>query len=78
MSGRTESVIIQTPALHGIEPSPVAVARWAAAPTAGYEAARADLAERGRVLPGTPKALAAGVLSPTRAPRRGPGTVGQR
>jgi len=51
--GRTElDIIHNTLRLHGIEPTERAVNAVAAALTQGYEAARVELAERGRVLPG--------------------------
>lgn len=60
VSGRTElDIIAETVALHGIEPSHANVARLAEALTTSYEAARAELAERGQVLPGAREALAA-------------------
>jgi len=60
VSGRTElDIIAETLVVHGIEPSDANVARLAQALTESYEAARAELAERGRVLPGAREALAA-------------------
>lgn len=60
VSGRTEpDIIADTLELHGIEPNQTNVARLAEALTACYEAARVELAERGRVLPGARGALSA-------------------
>jgi phosphoglycolate phosphatase-like HAD superfamily hydrolase len=59
VSGRTETDIIsETLRLHGIEPTDEAVQRLATALTQGYEAARQELAERGRALPGARETLA--------------------
>ncbi|QFZ21308.1 HAD family hydrolase [Saccharothrix syringae] len=59
VTGRTEpDIIAETLELHGMEPTATNVARLAEALTAAYEAARAELAERGRVLPGARETLA--------------------
>ncbi|WP_325050908.1 HAD family hydrolase [Actinokineospora spheciospongiae] len=60
VSGRTElDIIAETIALHRVEPTEANVSRLAQALTDSYEAARAELAERGRVLPGAREALEA-------------------
>lgn len=60
VSGRTElDIIAETLVLHGIEPSDVNVTRLAQALAENYDAARVELADRGRVLPGAREALAA-------------------
>nr|WP_042186689.1 HAD hydrolase-like protein [Kibdelosporangium sp. MJ126-NF4]CEL17456.1 Haloacid dehalogenase-like hydrolase [Kibdelosporangium sp. MJ126-NF4]CTQ91317.1 Haloacid dehalogenase-like hydrolase [Kibdelosporangium sp. MJ126-NF4] len=58
VSGRTElDIIRETLELHGIDPTGEAVSRLAASLVKGYEAARDELAERGRVLPGARESL---------------------
>nr|CEL13909.1 Haloacid dehalogenase-like hydrolase [Kibdelosporangium sp. MJ126-NF4]CTQ88277.1 Haloacid dehalogenase-like hydrolase [Kibdelosporangium sp. MJ126-NF4] len=59
VSGRIEMDIIrETLELHGIEPISRASGELAAALMQGYEAARGELGERGRVLPGARETLA--------------------
>jgi phosphoglycolate phosphatase len=59
VSGRTESDIIrETLDLHGVQPTDEAIRELADALAAGYDGARAELAERGRVLPGVEQTLA--------------------
>ncbi|WP_237774014.1 HAD family hydrolase [Actinosynnema sp. ALI-1.44] len=59
VSGRTElDILRETLELHGIAPTNPAVGELAAALVQGYEAARGELAERGRVLPGARETLA--------------------
>ncbi|MBP2336076.1 phosphoglycolate phosphatase-like HAD superfamily hydrolase [Saccharothrix coeruleofusca] len=66
VSGRTElDIIADTLVLHGVEPTRANATRLAEALTACYEAARTELAERGRVLPGAREALVALADDPT-------------
>jgi phosphoglycolate phosphatase-like HAD superfamily hydrolase len=59
VSGRTEPDIIrETLDLHGIEPTDEAIRNLAKALAEGYDAARDELAERGRALPGAQDTLA--------------------
>jgi phosphoglycolate phosphatase len=59
VSGRTElDIIRETLDLHGVVPTTEAVRKLANALAEGYAAARDELAERGRALPGVPRTLA--------------------
>lgn len=59
VSGRAEPDIIrETLDLHGVEPTGEAIRRLARALAEGYDAARDELAERGRALPGAQGTLA--------------------
>ncbi|CAM3994169.1 HAD hydrolase-like protein [Kibdelosporangium persicum] len=59
VSGRTElDIIRETLDLHGVEPTAEAIRKLADALAAGYDAARDELAERGRALPGVLRSLA--------------------
>jgi phosphoglycolate phosphatase-like HAD superfamily hydrolase len=65
VSGRTElDIIAETLELHDVEPTDEAIGELAAALAQGYQAARDELAERGRALPGAKDMLAALAADP--------------
>ncbi len=66
VSGRTElDIAAETLRINGLEPTDEAIAGLAGALTDGYEAARSELAARGRALPGAKETLALLAEEPT-------------